>query len=111
MAGSEAIWDGNGGSLDPAKATQRDMLVALHVKMDQVVIPQLKELTDWRRELENGAMSKGQEAAVLTLVQGEKDQKVNRRSARTPVWALLVASLALITSIIYTAAAVHGGAL
>jgi hypothetical protein len=30
------VSDGNGGQLDSAKATQRDLLVALHVKVDEL---------------------------------------------------------------------------
>ena len=31
------IGDGNGGRLDPSKITQRDLLVALHVKVDRLL--------------------------------------------------------------------------
>ena len=48
----EPIWDGNGGTLDPRKTTQRDLLVALHVKMDNVVIPALRDHEDRVRVLE-----------------------------------------------------------
>lgn len=37
------IWDGNGGTLDPRTASQHDLLVALHVKMDNIVVPSLHD--------------------------------------------------------------------
>ena len=37
MTGGGEIWDGNGGSLDPATASQRDLLVSLHYKVDYAV--------------------------------------------------------------------------
>jgi hypothetical protein len=41
------IWDGNGGTLDPQKATQRDLLVALHFKVDYAV----RQLGDHERRI------------------------------------------------------------
>jgi hypothetical protein len=37
MSDADHIWDGNGGTLDPKTATQKDMLIALHVKMDMAL--------------------------------------------------------------------------
>lgn len=114
MAGGhldEPIWDGNGGTLDPAKATQRDLLVALHVKMDKVVIPQLADHEKRLRGQENGELTRGQEAAVRAMLQGDEDERLNRRQLRTPVWALVIATGALITSIVSTLALFTGGSL
>ena len=105
----EPIWDGNGGELDPKKAPQRDLLVALHVKMDQVVIPALRDLQDWRREQENGDLTRGQEAAIRGLWQEDQDASTNRRALKAPVWALGISLLALVCSAILTVAALSGG--
>lgn len=107
----EPIWDGNGGTLDPAKATQRDMLVALHVKMDNVVIPQLNELQARMRKQEDGFLTRGQEAAVRAMLQTDSDARASRRNLRTPVWALIVSVLALITSVVLCVSAFTGGQL
>lgn len=107
----EPIWDGNGGTLDPAKATQRDMLIALHIKMDQVVIPQLADLNNRQKRQEQGDLTRGQEAAILHMIQEDKDARVNRRNLKTPVWALVVSCLALIVSVVLTVSAITGGSL
>lgn len=39
----QPVWDGNGGELDPRKATQKELLVALHVKVDSVLIPSARD--------------------------------------------------------------------
>lgn len=111
MGGVDEIWDGNGGTLDPKKAPQRDLLVALHVKMDSVVIPKLNDLETRLRNQENGVLTLGQLAAVRTMLQGDADAQTNRRALRMPVWALLVSCLALVTSVLLTVAAFTGGAL
>jgi len=115
---AEEIWDGNGGTLDPAKATQRDMLVALHTKMDNVVVPALKELRKIAedhekriRDNENGTLTLGQQAAIRTVIQGDADARVSRRNLKAPIWALLISGLALITSIVLTVQAFTGGQL
>lgn len=107
--GIEEIWDGNGGTLDPKRAPQRDLLVALHVKMDSVVIPKLNDLEERLREQENGRITRGQEAAVRALLQSDADARTNRRALRMPVWALVVSCLALITSVLLTVSAFTGG--
>lgn len=107
----EPIWDGNGGTLDPRKATQRDMLVALHVKMDNVVIPKLTELETRMRRQEDGDLTRGQEAAVRGMLTADSDARLERRSLKTPVWALIISCAALVASIVYTVAAISGGTL
>lgn len=113
MAGAhdKPIWDGNGGSLDPAKATQRDMLIALHVKMDQVVIPKLNDLDSRMKQQEEGDLTRGQQAAVRTMLQSDSDARAQRRSLRVPALALVVSIAALLASIVYTVAAITGGSL
>jgi hypothetical protein len=39
----DEIWDGNGGTIDAKNAPLRDLVIALHVKMDDIVIPTLKD--------------------------------------------------------------------
>ena len=114
----EPIWDGNGGTLDPAKATQRDMLVALHIKTDQVIIPALAELKQIVqdhekriRDQEDGDLSRGQEAAIRSLWQGDKDASTNRRNLKMPAVALVISLLALVPSVVLMIAALSGGSL
>ncbi len=99
---SEAIWDGNGGTLDPQKATQRDMLIALHVKVDQVIIPGLRTLETWRRSQDDGTMSRGQKAAVLEVVTEHEDAAFNRVSAKVPIIAAAIGLATLIATIVLT---------
>lgn len=66
----EPIWDGNGGTLDPRKSTQRDLLVALHIKMDTIVIPALRDHEDRMRGLESFKARMYGAAAVLTVMAG-----------------------------------------
>lgn len=107
----EPIWDGNGGQLDPQKAPQRDLLVALHVKMDSVVIPQLKELNEWRRDQDGGNLTRGQEAAIRSMLQGDQDARADRRNSRLPFVAVVISVLALAPSVVLMIAAFSGGSL
>lgn len=109
MDGVEPIWDGNGGSLDPKKAPQRDLLVALHVKVDSVIIPQLEALNEWRRDQENGDLTRGQKDAIREMFQKDDEAKNTRRQRWVPTLALAVSFLALIAACFYTAAALNGG--
>lgn len=111
MSGVDEIWDGNGGKLDANKAPQRDLIVALHVKMDSVVIPQLANLNERLRKQEEGELTRGQKAAVKDMLQADADARANRRSLRMPGLALVVSVLALLTTIVYTASVVPWGSL
>lgn len=107
----EPISDGNGGVLDPQKTPQRDLLVALHVKIDDVVVPALRELREWRREQENGDLTRGQKAAILEVVQVQQDQGVERRNLRLPKWTLVISILALVaTAVLAIVTILQGGA-
>ena len=60
------ISDGNGGTLDPNSATTRDLLVALHTKMDAIVIPALRDYEVRLRSLERFRYAVPS-AVILTL--------------------------------------------
>lgn len=111
----EPIWDGNGGTLDPKKATQRDMLVALHIKMDSVVIPKLTELETTSKNLdsrlrdqESGELTRGQKAAIEEVFQADRDDVTLRRSLRAPIAAVVIALASLIATIVLTLTTVGG---
>lgn len=97
--GTDPIWDGNGGELDPAKLTQRDMQVLMHYKMDRVVLPMLRAHDEWIRQHEAGELSKAQRRTVLDVVQKDRDSVLERKNLRTPVLAaaIALATLALLT--------------
>lgn len=96
------IWDGNGGALDPATATTRDYLVALHVKMDTIVLPALRTLTQRQAETDRGEFTGAQERAILTVVSKDEDKRLNRRALRAPVFAVGISILTLAATIILT---------
>lgn len=52
----DELWDGNGGRLDPRTASTRDLLVALHVKLD-VVMEDVKDHEIRIREVEKHQIS------------------------------------------------------
>ena len=82
---SGQIWDGNGGYLDPATATQRDLLIALHTKMDTIVIPSIKDHEARIRSVETWqASTQGGSAASHAI------------SANAVAWLTVAASLAAI---------------
>ena len=91
----EPIWDGNGGTLDPRKATQRDMLVALHVKMDNIVLPMLKNHDEWIRKHDGGELSKAQKRTVLEVVQEDRDAVLERKNLKTPILAATISLFVL----------------
>lgn len=95
---NQPVWDGNGGTLDPKTSSDRDLIVALHVKMDQVVIPRLKELTAAQSAQERGDWTRAQERAILDVVQDDSDVRLTRRSMKAPIWAVVIALCALLTS-------------
>lgn len=105
----EPVPDGNGGTLDPKHSTNRDFLVALHVKLDDVVVPALNELKEWRREQENGDFTRGQTAAILEIVGNEQVATVERRNLRMPKWALIVSVLALVATAALTVVTIIQG--
>lgn len=113
------IWDGNGGHLDPAQTSLRDLLVALNVKMDSVVIPTLADLKETvrshegrLRKQEDGEMTRGQRAAVLAVAQEDEDQQLTRRSLKAPIVAVLISVASLVTVLVLTlttGGVAHGG--
>lgn len=107
----EPVWDGNGGMLDPKVANDHDLLVAIHVKMDKVVIPRLTELTNHQAAQERGEFTRAQERSILDVVQIDRDAVANRRNLRMPVWALGISILALIPAVILAVVALSGGSL
>ena len=108
---NEPIWDGNGGTLDPAKATQRDMMIALHVKMDSIVIPQLTALGEWRRNQEMGEFTSGQQRSILDVIQSHRDKGLDRRAMKVPFFLLALSAASLIATIVLTLVATGNGAL
>jgi len=98
------IWDGNGGTLDPQKAPQRDLLIALHVKMDQVIIPQLKDLTEALSQQRLGEFTRAQKLSIRDVMQDDADKRLGRRSLKAPIIALVISLVALVTSIVLTLA-------
>lgn len=98
----EPIWDGNGGSLDPKRAPQRDLLIALHVKMDNIVLPALDKLTDRQTEADQGAFTLAQERAILGIIQKDRDNVLTRKSLKAPVVAAVIALLALAVMAVQT---------
>lgn len=98
----EPIWDGNGGTLDPRKATQRDMLVVLNVKMDKIVLPMLDRHDEWIRKHDGGELSYAQKRTVLDVVQKDRDTVLERRSLKAPVLAAVVGLFALALMAIQT---------
>lgn len=94
------IWDGNGGTLDPAKATQRDLLVALHVKMDNVVLPMLRDHESRLRDQENGRSTPAQAAVLTAAMSRAKTDGTYQRSLKVPIWSLGIAAASLVTTTI-----------
>jgi hypothetical protein len=66
----DRIWDGNGGTLDPLKASQRDLLVALHIKMDNIVQPMLTDHEERIRGIESFMFKTLGVAALCALATG-----------------------------------------
>lgn len=97
--GEVEIWDGNGGKLDAKKTPQRDLLVALHVKMDSVVIPGLSALDEWRRRQDSGEFSIGQAAAVRAVLEDLGDKSLSRRSSRASILAVAISVIAVVSSV------------
>jgi hypothetical protein len=79
------ISDGNGGTLDPQTASTRDLLVALHTKMDLVVLPALAD---------HGGRLKSLEQAADNAAGGRKAYY----ALMTVVLAVVLASAGLVTS-------------
>src|SRR4051812_29418048 len=104
----EPIWDGNGGTLDPRKATQRDMLVVLNVKMDKIVLPMLERHDEWLRKHDGGELSDAQKRTVLDVVQKDRDTVLERRSLKAPILAAVIATLALALMAIQTIQLIGG---
>lgn len=100
----QPVWDGNGGTLDPKTASDHDLMVAMHVKMDQIVIPQLRQLTKAQAAQERGDFTRAQTMAIRQVNLDERDANLSRRSMKAPIFAVVVALAALITSAILTLA-------
>lgn len=106
----EPIWDGNGGELDPAKMTQRDMQVLMHYKIDKTIIPALKDLQTWKSQQEQGIYTEAQKRSVLEIVADGKEAGAARLNLKMPAIAVLISLATLVAMILLTfTGGPHGG--
>lgn len=90
MAGlPDEVWDGNGGRLDARTTSMRELLVALHVKVDRL-ISDVRDHENRIRPLER----------QLDGIAAHEDS-AERWTARTLAWAaLIVAAVGAVSAIV-----------
>lgn len=96
----EPIWDGNGSTLDPRTASYRDLLIALHTKTDNFILPMLRDHESRLRDQETGRITPAQEAILSTAIVKAKQEGTYQRSLKVPYWALGVAIASLVSSVV-----------
>lgn len=82
MGMPESVSDGNGGTLDAAKSSQRDLLVSLHVKVDHA----LATLGDHENRLRSLTTSRDRE-------EGARSELATRRTFQVTIGILIVTAV------------------